>query len=130
MCFRETGDKAYLRQAEHIAGYILPRLPEDRVPYWDFNAPGIPDEPRDASAAAVLASGLYELSRYSDHSKEYRRVADMILENLSKNYRSKVGENRGFILLHSTGSKPSKSEVDVPINYADYYYLEALLRSK
>ncbi|HEY4205833.1 MAG TPA: alpha-L-fucosidase [Puia sp.] len=129
MCYRETGDKTYLRQAEHIAGYIIPRLPKDKVPYWDFNAPGIPDEPRDASAAAILASGLYELSRYSGQGKEYRRTADEILGSLTDHYRSPVGANSGFILLHSTGSKPSHSEVDVPINYADYYYLEALLRS-
>jgi len=129
MCYRETGDKTYLRQAEHIAAYILPKLPEDKIPYWDFNAPGIPDEPRDASAAAVIASGLYELSRYSDQGKAYRQMADRILQSLTNHYRSEIGASSGFILLHSTGSKPSKSEVDVPINYADYYYLEALLRS-
>jgi len=129
MCYRETGDETYLKQAEHIAAYILPRLPEDKVPYWDFNAPGIPDEPRDASAAAVTASGLYELSRYSHQGKEYRQTADKILQSLTDHYRSGIGANSGFILLHSTGSKPSKSEVDVPLNYADYYYLEALLRS-
>jgi len=129
MCYRETGDKTYLRQAENIAGYILPRLPEDKVPYWDFNAPGIPDEPRDASAAAVIASALYELSKYSDKGAEFRQTADKILQSLTSRYRSGIGANSGFILLHSTGSKPSASEVDVPINYADYYYLEALLRS-
>ena len=129
MCYRETGDRAYLRQAEHIAAYILPHLPEDKVPYWDFNAPGIPNEPRDASAGAVIASALYELSRYSDQGKDYRRTADKILQSLTSHYRSAAGANSGFILLHSTGSKPSRSEVDVPLNYADYYYLEALLRS-
>jgi len=132
MCFRETKNPAYLKQAEHIAAYILhhPNLPTDKIPYWDFNAPGIPNEPRDASAAAVLASGLYELAKYSANKKEYLSVANTILQNLTKSYRSPIGDNKGFILLHSTGSKPANSEVDVPLNYADYYYLEALLRSK
>jgi unsaturated chondroitin disaccharide hydrolase len=132
MCYRETKDKAYLQQAEHIASFILnnPNLPKDLVPYWDFNAPNIPNEPRDVSAAAIIASGLYELSTYSKNNKIYKQAADKIIENLTNNYRSKIGENFGFILLHSTGTKPSNSEVDVPISYADYYYLEALLRMK
>jgi unsaturated chondroitin disaccharide hydrolase len=132
MCYRETKDKAYLTHAEHIADFILnhPNLPKDMVPYYDFNAPGIPNEPRDVSAAAVIASGLYELSTYSSNGKKYRAAADKIIESLTNNYPSPIGENKGFILLHSTGSKPSNSEVDVPLSYADYYYLEALLRSK
>lgn len=132
MCYRYTKDPAYLQQAEKIAAYILqhPHMPKDLVPYYDFDAPGIPDEPRDASAAAIIASGLYELSGYSKQAKLYRSTADKIVVNLTKSYRSPIGENFGFILLHSTGSKPSNSEVDVPLNYADYYYLEALLRGR
>jgi uncharacterized protein YyaL (SSP411 family) len=132
MCYRETKDKKYLDQAEHIASFILkhPNLPGDLVPYWDFNAPNIPNEPRDASAAAVMASALYELSACSKSKNEYHKAADKIMENLTKSYRSPIGENKGFILLHSTGSKPANSEVDVPLIYADYYYLEALLRMK
>lgn len=132
MCYRYTRNPVYLQQAEHVAAFILnhPRLPKDLVPYYDFDAPGIPNEPRDASAAAVIASGLYELSGYSKQATYYRATADKIVANLTNAYRSPIGENKGFILLHSTGSKPSNSEVDVPINYADYYYLEALLRSK
>jgi uncharacterized protein YyaL (SSP411 family) len=132
MCYRETKNKAFLAQAEHIAAFILhhPNMPADGVPYWDFNAPNIPNEPRDASAAAVLASGLYELSGYSKNGPAYRQAADKILQSLTKGYRSPIGENHGFILLHSTGSKPSDSEVDMPLSYADYYYLEALLRYK
>ena len=131
MCYRETKNVAYLRQAENVAKFILhhPNLPADKVPYWDFNAPNIPNEPRDASAAGVIASGLFELAKYSKNKKEYLAVANTILQSLTKNYRSPIGENKGFILLHSTGSKPANSEVDVPLNYADYYYLEALLRS-
>ena len=130
MCYRETKNVAYLQHAEHIAAFILnhPNLPADKIPYWDFNAPGIPDEPRDVSAASVLASGLLELAKYSKNKKEYLSVANTILQNLAQHYRSPIGENKGFILLHSTGSKPAKSEVDVPLNYGDYYYLEALLR--
>ena len=132
MCYRETKNKAFLTQAEKIANFILknPTLPKDLVPYWDFNAPGIPNEPRDASAAVVMASAFYELSLYSTQGKYYRTVADKIMAGLTTNYRSAPGENKGFLLLHSTGSKPANSEVDVPLNYADYYYLEALLRSK
>lgn len=132
VCYRETKDPRYLAQAEHIASFILhhPNLPEDMVPYWDFNAPNIPNEPRDASAAAVMASGLYELSTFSKNGKQYRIAADKIAESLTNKYRSPVGQNMGFILLHSTGSKPGNSEVDVPLDYADYYYIEALLRMK
>ncbi|MDF2193311.1 glycoside hydrolase family 88 protein [Paraflavitalea sp. CAU 1676] len=132
MCYRYTKDPAYLAQAEHIASFILkhPHMPKDLVPYYDFDAPGIPNEPRDASAAAVIASGLYELSGYSKEAKYYRKTADKIVSNLTQSYRSPISENFGFLLLHSTGSKPSNSEVDVPLNYADYYYLEALLRGR
>jgi alpha-L-fucosidase len=132
MCYRETKNKAYLNQAEHIAAFILnhPNLPKDLVPYWDFNAPNIPDEPRDASAAAVMASALYELSLYSKNGDYYRKTAGKIMESLTNYYRAPIGEAKGFILLHSTGSKPANSEVDVPLSYADYYYLEALLRMK
>lgn len=130
MCYRETKDKRYLAQADHIAQFILnnPTLPADKVPYWDFNALGIPNEPRDASAAAVMASALYELSTYSTNGKVYKTTADKIVNSLASNYTAKPGESQGFILLHSTGHKPAKSEIDVPISYADYYYLEALIR--
>ncbi|RYG29000.1 MAG: glucuronyl hydrolase, partial [Chitinophagaceae bacterium] len=131
MCYRETRDPRYLAQAESVASYLLnnPAMPADAIPYWDFNDPGIPAVPRDASAAAIIASGLYELKKYSKHEKKYNAFADKIMKNLTKNYRSVIGDNKGFILIHSTGNKPAKSEIDAPINYADYYYLEALLRS-
>ncbi len=131
MCYRETHDPKYLHQAEEIAGFILnnPHMPEDLVPYWDFDAPHVPDEPRDASAAAIIASALYELSTYSASSRGYRGQADQIIKSLTENYRSAIGKNKGFILDHSTGSKPFNSEVDMPLIYADYYYLEALIRS-
>jgi hypothetical protein len=132
MCYRETGDKAYLFQAERIANFILinPNLPKDMVPYWDFNAPNIPKAERDASAAAIMASAFYELSRYSSQGSYYRDVAGKIVESLTKKYRSPIGKNKGFILLHCVGHMPNKSEVDAPINYADYYYVEALLRGR
>lgn len=132
MCYRETKDPAYLTLSENIAKYFLnhKNLPKDMIPYYDFDAPGIPDEPRDASAAAIVASGLYELSLYSKQGKNFRAQADKIVESLTKNYRAPIGENKGFLLLHSTGSKPGKFEIDVPLDYADYYYLEAVLRAK
>lgn len=131
LMYRETGDQAYLNQANHIAEYIFthPRLPEDLIPYWDFDAPEIPDEPRDVSAAAVAASALYELSSYNgEHAGRYTRWADTVLENLTTDYRATPGADGGFLLLHSTGAKSLNSEIDVPLVYADYYYLEALLR--
>ena len=132
MCYRETKNAVYLDQAKKIAAFILhhPQLPKDLVPYWDFNAPDIPTEERDASAAAITASALYELSTYMEDPGPYKKIADKMLVNLTKRYRSPIGANKGFLLLHSTGSKPGKSEIDVPINYADYYYLEAAWRSE
>jgi hypothetical protein len=132
LCYRETKNVVYLQQAEHIAAYILnnPNLPGDLIPYWDFNAPAIPNEPRDVSAAAIIASALYELSTYSKNKKYYLAKANKIIESITSKYRSPVGDNKGFLLLHSTGSKPANSEVDTPLTYADYYYLEALIRSK
>jgi hypothetical protein len=133
MCYRESKNGAYLAQAEKIADYLLKhfKTPADKVPYWDFDVPGIPNEPRDASAAAIIASALYELLRFSPaNAASYRLAADNILKSLTDHYRSAVGQNKGFILLHSTGSKPSNSEVDQPLVYADYYYLEALLRKR
>jgi len=132
MCYRYTKDPAYLKQAEAVTNYLLnhPNMPKDLVPYWDFNAPNIPDEPRDVSAAAVIASGLYELGGYSKNSKLYISKANTMMKSMGTIYASKEGGNRGFLLGHSTGSKPAKSEIDVPLSYADYYYLEALLRSR
>ncbi|GAB3898715.1 glycoside hydrolase family 88 protein [Spirosoma agri] len=129
MCYRETNDPQFLKQAEAIARYMLnhPHMPADLVPYYDFDAPNIPNEPRDVSAAAIMASALYELSTYSS-SSQYRARADQVIRSLVQQYRSPVGQHHGFLLLHSTGSKTS--EIDVPLIYADYYFLEALLRSK
>ncbi|WP_029274682.1 glycoside hydrolase family 88 protein [Pedobacter borealis] len=132
MCYRETKNKAYLAQADGVAGFILNNkiTPADGIPYWDYNDPKIPEASRDASAASITASALYELAKYSTNGKKYKTAADKILNSLSTKYTSKIGANYGFILEHSTGHRPNNSEIDVPINYADYYYLEALLRSK
>jgi len=132
MCFRETRDPAYLKLAENIASFLInhPRLPSDKIPYWDLDVPDITKEPRDASAAAIMASALYELQAYSLNKMKYKNFADKILNSLIKNYRSPIGTHQGFILLHSTGHKPANSEVDTPIIYADYYFLEALMRRK
>ncbi len=132
MTYRETKDDTYMKLAERVATYLLqhPNMPSDLVPYWDFNAPDIPNTSRDASAAAIMASALYELSTFSKNGKLYKAAADKILTSLSEQYASPAGKNNGFILSHSTGSKPHNSEVDVPLIYADYYYLEALLRKQ
>ncbi|WP_138993691.1 glycoside hydrolase family 88 protein [Larkinella sp. C7] len=130
LCYRETKDPQFLKQAEAIARFMLdhPRMPADLVPYYDYDAPGIPNELRDVSAAAVMASALYELSTYGLRNAHYRAKADQVITSLSKSYASPVGKNHGFLLLHSTGAKTF--ERDVPLVYADYYYLEALLRAK
>ena len=132
MCYRMTSDERYLHFAEKIAAFIIDRSPDDNVPYWDYDAPNIPNEPRDASAAALIASALYELSSFvSDKKHTYVELADDILESLnSSSYFSEIGTNGGFLLMHSTGNKPANSEIDVGINYADYYYLEALKRQQ
>jgi unsaturated chondroitin disaccharide hydrolase len=132
MAYRETQNSDFLIQAEKIANYIFneAELPRDYIPYWDFDAPDIPNEPRDVSAAAVMASALYELSSYTTSLQEsYLAKANSMMSSLSsKKYFNKQGTNGGFLLRHSTGSKPTGSEIDVPLIYADYYYLEALKR--
>ncbi len=133
MMYRETGDKKYLEQAQHIAGFILhnPNLPADKIPFWDFNAPGIPKTFRDASAAAIISSALIELAGYTSGAakKEYQNVAAVILQNLSSApYKAEGDEAGGFLLKHSVGHLPGKSEIDVPLSYADYYFVEATMR--
>ena len=132
MCYRYTGDPNYIYQAIKVCDMIFntPSMPDDLVPYWDYNAPNIPSEPRDASAAACTASALYELSTYMP-GRGYKELADKVVASLSSPaYRAATGENNHFLLMHSVGSIPHGHEIDVPINYADYYYLEALLRKK
>ncbi|WP_257668128.1 glycoside hydrolase family 88 protein [Parapedobacter tibetensis] len=130
MMYRATGDKKYLNQAKNIAKFIAnhPNLPSDKIPYWDFNAPNIPNEERDASAAAITASALLEMYSYTNDNAHYRLAEEMLVSLSSKAYTANLGENNYFLLKHSVGSKPYKSEVNTPIIYADYYYLEALLR--
>ena len=133
MVYRFTKEQDMLDQAIAIAEYIIPRLPKDYVPFWDFDAPDIPNDVRDASSGSLIASALIELSTYVDAEKaaRYLSVAENTLRELaSERYLAKEGEQYGFILKHSTGSKPGNSEIDVPLTYADYYFLEALLRWK
>jgi rhamnogalacturonyl hydrolase YesR len=132
VCYRETGDEKYLQQAEKAFEYVISHInfPDDCIPYWDYDAPNIPFAHRDVSSAAILASALYEMSLYSK-SDYYRSWADRIVENLSTPaYKAMVGENGNFILMHSVGSIPHGVEIDVPLNYADYYFLEALKRKR
>lgn len=133
MVYRETGDKKFLRFAEKVSDLYLSRLPEGEwVPYWDFDAPGIPDEPRDASAAAIAASALLELSQLEDDSPRAVRymsaAVDMLAELSTSQFQG--GNKKPSFLVHSVGHLPAGSEVDAAINYTDYYYIEALTRYK
>lgn len=132
MCYRYTHDQRYLEQAKNVAKFLfsLKNMPEDGIFYWDMKDPAIPDAPRDASSAALVASAFYELQGYVDAElgRQYKAYADKIVNSLIDHYQAPVGSNQGFLLLHSTGHKPGNSEIDVPINYADYFYMEALLR--
>lgn len=133
MMHRETGLKRYLDHAVHVADFLIhhPNMPADGIPYWDFNAPGIPDEERDSSAGAIIASALLELSTMVDAKtgEAYRAFAEKQVRSLSgKEYFAEAGHNGFFLLLHGVGHKPGKSEIDVPLTYGDYYYIEALMR--
>lgn len=133
MVYRETNDKKFLRFAEKVSDIYLSRLPKNSfIPYWDFDAPEIPNEPKDASAAAIVASALLELSELEDNEQkasEYLKAAMNMLKELSSDEYQSREKNPAF-LLHSVGHWPNKSEVDASINYADYYYIEALTRCR
>ncbi len=135
MMYRETGNPKYLKQAQKTALLFInyPTMPEDGIPYWDYNAPQIPNELRDAAAAAIMCSALFELCDYSSGAEKqtFLNFAWKQLTSLtSKNYLATQGTNGGFLLMHATGHHPKNSELDVPINYADYYYLESIIRAK
>ncbi|MEN8187638.1 MAG: glycoside hydrolase family 88 protein, partial [Bacteroidota bacterium] len=130
--YRETGNIIFLNQAKNIAGYIMncKKIPADKIPYWDYDDTKIPDAPRDASAAALTASALLELSGFVPERKDEMILyaEDILRELASDNYLANEGENGGFILKHSVGNIHENNETDSPLNYADYYFLEALIR--
>lgn len=135
MMYRFTKDKQYLDQAIHIANFMLndTNMPADMIPYWDYDAPEIPNTYRDASAGAIMASALLELAQYTDKAlgKKYLDASEKAIRTLASDaYRSKLGENGGFLLKHGVGFLHQNSEVDVPLTYGDYYFLEALHRYK
>jgi hypothetical protein len=146
MTYRETGDIRFLNTAINMADFFInhKNLPSDKIPNWDFNvnevgytSPANAQSnqltyiPKDASAAAILASALLELSNYTGtKGAQYKKTANEILSSLSsKNYLAVAGTNNGFLLMHCTGNANRLSEVDKPIMYGDYYFLEALLRT-
>lgn len=133
MVYRETSDKKFLRFAEKVTDLYLRRLPKRMyVPYWDFDAPNIPNAPKDAAAAAVVSSALLELCQLEDDAQKaikYKQAAiNMLVELSSDKFQSRA--SKPSFLLHSVGHWPQKSEVNASINYADYYYIEALTRYK
>ena len=128
--YRATKDEKYLEMAKNIAEVVLndPNMPEDKIPFWDFDTDKIPDDLKDSSAAAVMASALLELYEYTDDA-EYFTVAEEMLESLSSpEYLADQDELGGFLLKHGVGNMPNKTEVDVPLTYGDYYFIEALKR--
>lgn len=130
MSYRESKEPEFLARACKSADIFIKRLPTDQIPYWDFDDPKIPNVTKDASAAAIMASGLLELSTLVKDKPlglKYRQQAERMLATLSSDKYQSRGTNNAF-LLHSTGHRPNGTELDVSINYADYYYLEALLR--
>jgi rhamnogalacturonyl hydrolase YesR len=133
--YRDTKNEAYLTLAKNIAEFYLnhPNLPSDFIPYWDFDAGQQPIAKRDASAAAITASALLELAQFTQgaQKEKYINASVKMMESLSnETYRAKVGENGGFLIKHCVGALTLNSEVDVPLVYADYYFLEALKRYK
>lgn len=130
--YKETGNKIFLEQAKHIANYMMnsDKIPEDKIPYWDYDVEDKSITPRDASAAAITASALLELQTFdSENNEKYLVYAEAIIRELSSdNYLAKKGENGGFILKHSVGNFHENNETDTPLNYADYYFLEAMNR--
>lgn len=132
MMYRETGKEEFLNAAENIGDMIIGRLPEDGIPYWDFDDPSIPETFRDASAGAIMASAFIELSTLTDDGTRSEYYLDtarrQILTLGSEEYLATPGSNAGFILKHSVGNIPGGTEIDVALSYADYYFLEALVR--
>jgi hypothetical protein len=131
MVYRETGERKFLETAQRLANWYIEHLPGDFVPYWDFKAPLIPNEPRDCSSAAIAASALFDLggltkSRQLKH--KYLRVAECILASLCSSRYLARGTPSSGVLVHATGNWPAKTEIDVSLIYADYYFLEALAR--
>ncbi|GKH13435.1 DUF4995 domain-containing protein [Bacteroides uniformis] len=129
-CYRETREIAFLKHAIGVADMIMKRVTtNDSIPYWDYDAPDSNATPRDASAASVTASAMLELSTFTTDGQKYFKYAENLLKQLSgTDYLAERGKNQGYILMHSVGSLPHGSEIDTPLNYADYYYLEALKR--
>lgn len=130
MMYRETGNLRYLQHAEKIADFLLshPNMPADMIPYWDYSAPHR-SKMRDTSAAAIMASALMELSTYSAQGKEYFEAGEKQLKSLSSpTYLAKPGTHKNFILMHATGNFLRSSELDGALSYADYYFMEGLLR--
>lgn len=127
MMYRETGQERYLEQAQHIADMLLQRLPADGIPFWDFDDPQA-HPLRDASAAAILASAFIELSEHTGREAYFRMAEKQLVTLLTPEYLAPAGTNGGFLLKHGVGNLPEGSEVDVPLTYADYYFLEALVR--
>jgi rhamnogalacturonyl hydrolase YesR len=132
MCYRYTKNKDYLKQAQATAKYYINNvnMPEDGIPFWDFKDPSIPNAPRDASSAAVMASALLELYSFTK-DKSYLDYSNKVINSLSSDkYLLNSSVDAPFLLDHSTGNWPKKDEIDQPINYADYYFLEAIIRKQ
>lgn len=130
LAYHHTGKQAYLDAAKRAAHFFLTQLPEDHVPYWDFRAPYEVRHSRDTSAGACAASGLLLLAQKVDPSEAatYRNWATRILESLYRNYGAWADDSQEGLLLHGMGHYPERQNVDVPLIYGDFFYVEGLAR--
>lgn len=124
-----TREDRFLQAAKRVAHFFIANLPADRVPYWDFRVPAGEGTPRDSSAGACAACGLIELSKLVPPAESalYFDAAVKILQSLYENYSSWDADEEA-LLLHATGSAPSGANVDVPLIYGDYFFVEGIAK--
>lgn len=131
VAFKYTHDEEIIGIHKAVSYYFINNLPSDLIPYWDFEFGDGSFEPRDSSAAAIAVCGLLEMCKYLPDSSEqkviYENAAHKILDSLIDTCADTSGISDG-LLLHTTGSKPHNMNIDGIATYADYFYLEALVR--
>ena len=128
VAYRYTKEKQFLDMAMQLADYFLRNLPEDHVSAWDFQSD---IKYRDVSATCIVTSALFEMVNYIENDslkKHYQKEAEAMLISLCSPPYFTAGLKTNCLLDHSTHHLPINSNVDVPAIFADYYFLEALVR--